>query len=126
MKIKNFLLAGALASLVGCANTADQNDTVDYGDEVETPDVMLQDTSGKTVKHGDKDYGLAADAKERDQQVTPDPLEGDLVSKRESKPMTVKPKAKVKPKKPMTDEDRHTRDSVLEVEDPLLGEVEPA
>ncbi len=76
-KTRHLLLAVSVVSMLGCAATS-EDEKVDYGDEVDTPDVMIQDTDGKTTQYGDKNYGLAADAKEHDQQNEPDQLEAGL------------------------------------------------
>ncbi|NQZ05581.1 MAG: hypothetical protein HRT35_00330 [Algicola sp.] len=152
LKTRHLLLAIGVVSMLGCSATpADEN--IDYGDEVDTPDVMIQDTDGKTTHYGDKNYGLAADAKEHDQQNKPDLLEQRVASSKAQvahqpvrqvtptapaksqvsasqrvapMPAKAEPVAKVKKPKPkVTQEQRLKRDSALEVSDPLLGEVDP-
>lgn len=144
MKIKQIACVAALLALAGCASNG-QDSKVDHGDGVETPDVLLQDTEGKSVQYGDRDYGLAKDAKKHDQQIKPDPLVAGIdnghTTRRTSSETTVtqaqpqsvaptvtsKPKPKAQPtvSKQQGEEQRLKRDSSLEVEDPLLGEVDP-
>jgi hypothetical protein len=103
LKIRHLLLAIGVVSMLGCAATLD-DENVNYGDEVNTPDVMIQDTDGKTTlsgdkKFGDESYGLAADAKEHDQQNQPDQLEAGLT--KNSKAQTAdKPEQAVTPTAP--------------------------
>lgn len=132
----------ALLSMAGCASNGHEGG-VDHGDGVDTPDVLLQDTDGKSVSYGDRDYGLDSNAKRNDQQIKPDPLIagiGNGGSERRAtaagrsetnQPNTVarqpgnaaaKPKQNVR--KPQTEEQRLKRDSALEVGDPLLDEVD--
>ncbi len=79
MKIRQLLLASGLLALAGCNSTSGARAPVDYGDELETPDILLQDTNGKSVQYGAEDFTLAADAKQRDQQIKLDPLEQGLI-----------------------------------------------
>ncbi|MCJ8270036.1 MAG: hypothetical protein MJK04_11625 [Psychrosphaera sp.] len=154
LKTRHLLLAIGVVSMLGCSATP-ADESIDYGDEVDTPDVMIQDTDGKTTQYGDKNYGLAADAKELDQQNKPDQLEQGLASSKARiahqperqvtptapvksqvsasqrvAPIPAKAESVAKVQKPkqkpkVTQEQRLKRDSALEVSDPLLGEVDP-
>jgi hypothetical protein len=108
LKTRHLLLAVGVMSMLGCAATLD-DEKVDYGDEVDTPDVMIQDTDGKTTlsgdkksgdkKFGDESFGLAADAKEHDQQNQPDQLEAGL-TKNSKAQATHQPEQPVTPTAP--------------------------
>jgi hypothetical protein len=138
MNFKSFLLTASVIALAGCSATSDHSQ-VDQGDGIDTPDPILQDISTKQIKYGEKDYGLAKDGKEHDQQIKPDPLEQSLADKSQStkgSPQSTKQstaqrstqqeQVKVAKKKPLTEAQRRKQDSALEVADPLLGEVEPS
>ncbi|MFT5162411.1 MAG: hypothetical protein ACI9FJ_000987 [Alteromonadaceae bacterium] len=74
MKIRQLLLVSGLLTLAGCNTTSNAKAPNDYGDELETPDILLQEADNKTVQYGEANFTLAADAKQRDQQEKLDPL----------------------------------------------------
>lgn len=123
LKIRHLLLAIGVVSMLGCAATLD-DENVNYGDEVNTPDVMIQDTDGKTTlsgdkKFGDESYGLAANAKEHNQQNQPDQLEAGLT--KNSKAQTAdKPEQAVTPTAPAK-----TQVSAAQQVAPTPAKVEP-
>lgn len=153
MKFKQILIVSAMLCATGCASNG-QDNQVDHGDGVDTPDVLLQDTSGKSVSYGETEFGLAPDAKSRDQQIKPDPLiAGINTTQKSAPPQAVVPTPAAEPAQPVVkppkaekapvpepepaekpqkvdkpkkkEVERLKRDSALEVADPLLGEVEP-
>lgn len=72
------LLAAGMLVMAGCNSTSNARAPADHGDELETPDILLQDTSGKTARYGDRDFNLDPQARKHDQQTKLDPLEQDL------------------------------------------------
>jgi hypothetical protein len=138
LKTRHLLLAVGVMSMLGCAATLD-DEKVDYGDEVDTPDVMIQDTDGKTTlsgdkkfgdeksgdkksgdkKFGDESFGLAADAKEHDQQNQPDQLEAGLAQNSKAQAAD-KPEQAVTPTAPAK-----SQVSAAQQVEPTPAKVEP-
>jgi len=157
MNSKICLMAASLSLLAACSSTSNN---IDYNDDVDTPDVLLQDASG-----GDSDYGLDKNADKHNQQNKPDVLEQSMtnptktakpanptepahqpVPTQQSEPVpevpepvsvptpqpkpvaTAKPKQTPQPKQTAKPEPKSMPDkqeSALEVDDPLLGEIDP-
>lgn len=106
--IKLIALAAVLPVLVACNSTG----PVDYAEDIETPDVLLKDTqAGTTAVDVDKS------AADRAEQVKPDAL-----LERQYRGKTVK---RNKDKVTSESASAKKRDSALEVDDPLLDEVDP-
>lgn len=140
--LKSLVLASCLAGLSACSSTG----KIDYDDSVETPDVLLEDAQG-----GDSEYGLDKNAARNNQQNKPDGLlqstgsssTASASSSRKSSSSTArtveaqpesqpkaqkqvaqaKPAKKKKPNKPKKQPSK--QESALEVDDPLLGEIDP-
>ena len=134
-------VTGLSAMLSACAGTG----KIDYNDDVETPDVLLEDAKG-----GDSDYGLDKNAAQNNHQNKPDGLEqstgsrssASAASPRQTERVEVetqpqqtrrvepqvtrtKPLKKTKPKTQKPRKEPSKQESALEVDDPLLGEIDP-
>ena len=138
--LKSLVLASGLAGLSACSSTG----KIDYDDSVETPDVLLEDAKG-----GESEYGLDKNAARNNQQNKPDGLlqstgssstanassnranittqraetQSESQPKAEKQVAKVKPAKKSKPNKPKKQPSK--QESALEVDDPLLGEIDP-
>lgn len=153
--IKPLILASVVAGLsIMLSACASSGSNIDYSDDVETPDVLLEDASG-----GDSEYGLDKNAARNNQQNKPDGLESttnsssvradsspnesrnanhtesrsdnraDTQVKQERQPKVERQVVKVKPvkkTKPKKPKKQPSRqESALEADDPLLGEIDP-
>lgn len=149
--LKSLILASCVTGLSLGLGACSSTGNIDYSDDVETPDVLLEDASG-----GDSEYGLDKNAARNNQQNKPDGLESSTNSrssvdasssqtksrsdsqretradsqvKQERQPKVEtqvtqsKPVKQTKPKKPKKQPSQ--QESALEVEDPLLGEIDP-
>lgn len=121
-------------------NACSYTDRIHYEDEVDTPDILIQAPQG-----GDADYGLDQQAVQHAEQHQPDDLEKsiqsqparkamdvDTVATEEHQEKSVQPTKTTKPpiekqqmKKPVLKKSPSRQESALEVDDPLLDEVQP-
>jgi len=76
------IAAGIVLPFTFSLNSYAQDDS-QLATEVETPDVLIQDTDEKKKKqrYGDKDIKLSPDGRKDNAQITPDPLEKLLTPK---------------------------------------------
>lgn len=83
MKLKYAFLTASVLLPLCCVSTASAEEEMQLADEVETPDVLLQesDDKAKQVRYGDDDIKLSPQGRKDNAQITPDPLEKNLMPK---------------------------------------------
>lgn len=79
MNLGHMILAAGVFSLVACGSTpnARKGGSV-YSEDLEKPDILLEETSSNYQEYGDRNFDLAINAKEHDQIEKLDPLEQGL------------------------------------------------
>lgn len=147
--VKTGLLSVTLTLLTACAST--QSD-IDYSSDVDTPDVLIQDAQGGDSEYGlDKNADKHNQQNKPDmleqsvggsnratpssrtstQATRPAKPEKSTQDKQQSKqrsaPIVVQqtPKANKKAKVEKANKEPTKQESALEVDDPLLGEIDP-
>jgi len=121
MKIKRFLIAISISFISSLSVSVHATDNQKLADEVETPDVLIQetDTNAKKVKYGDKDISISPDGEKNKKQITPDPLEKLLMPDKDTGESAQKEiknnKIKSTPKKTNADDEILTPDPLLDM-----------
>lgn len=125
MKIKRFLIAISISFGFSFSLSVHAMDNEKLADEVETPDLLIQetDTKEKNLRYGDKDISISPDARKDKSQIKPDPLEKLLMPEKNNEDLDKKIIQKKKIIKIKSAPKKSTADDEILTPDPLLDMI---